>query len=345
MITAMNVSVVIPTYNRGERLGPTLDALLASDTSRLDAVEIIVVDDGSPEPVAPVVESRVACPPISLRCIRRPNAGPAAARNTGFRASRGEIVMFLDDDILCPPDLIRGHVQGHRLWPGSVIYGRCRHAEPEPVTPFFRFFDSLGHDHGRGLREEFVEVLTVASGHISAERTSFDSAKGVYCDDLDGAAEEFTLALRLRDRGIPVMLATHIVAVHNQSVDIESMCRQAYWHSMGCAEAVTKYPRTLDFPAVRDIIRVNGALAQGDSARQMLGKLLKRLLCVGHSRRALLRFIKVIEWIAPLDTLLAPLYKAALSSYMTMGIRDGLIAFRGPPGPAPRLQESRTSGS
>ena len=174
----MNVSVVIPTYNRGERLGPTLDALLASDTSRLDAVEIIVVDDGSPEPVAPVVESRVACPPISLRCIRRPNAGPAAARNTGFRASRGEIVMFLDDDILSPPDLVRGHVQGHRLWPGSVIYGRCRHAEPEPMTPFFRFFDSLGHDHGRGLREEFIQVPMVASGQISVERATFEPSKG-----------------------------------------------------------------------------------------------------------------------------------------------------------------------
>ncbi len=79
----MNVSVVIPTYNRGERLGPTLDALLASDTSGLDAVEIIVVDDGSPEPVAPVVESRVACPPISLRCIRR-MPGPPRPATPGF---------------------------------------------------------------------------------------------------------------------------------------------------------------------------------------------------------------------------------------------------------------------
>ncbi len=136
----MNVSVAIPTYNRGERLGPTLDALLASDTSGLDAVEIIVVDDGSPEPVAPVVESRVACPPISLRCVRQPNAGPAAARNTGFRASCGEIVLFVDDDILCPANLVRLHVESHRRIPGSVIFGRSPYTEPDPMTPFFPLF-------------------------------------------------------------------------------------------------------------------------------------------------------------------------------------------------------------
>ena len=78
-LSRVNVSVVIPTYGRGDRLGAILGALLASETRGLDAVEIIVVDDGSPEPVAPVVGGRVACPPVLLRCLRQPNAGPAAA--------------------------------------------------------------------------------------------------------------------------------------------------------------------------------------------------------------------------------------------------------------------------
>jgi glycosyltransferase involved in cell wall biosynthesis len=54
-LVPVNVSVVIPTYGRGDRLGATLDALLASDTSGLDAVDIIVVDDGSPKPIASVL--------------------------------------------------------------------------------------------------------------------------------------------------------------------------------------------------------------------------------------------------------------------------------------------------
>src|SRR5271157_3975951 len=321
----MNVSVIIPTYGRGERLGATLDALLASDTSGLDAVEIIVVDDGSPEPVAPVVESRVTCPPISLRCIQQRNAGPAAARNTGFRASRGEVVLFVDDDILCPPDLIRGHVGAHRLRPGSVIYGRCPFIEPEPMTPLFRYINSLGHDLGRGINEEFIQVRSVASGQISVERALFDVEQGVYRDDLaTPAAEEFELSLRLRDRGIPILLATRIVALHDHAVDIENMCRQAYKHSMGCAEAVVKYPGTLELLGFRDVIQVNRPLARGDSAGVALKKLAKRLLCARPLRFSLLRAIRTLEQIAPRETLLAPLYKAALSSHMTWGVRDGL---------------------
>jgi glycosyltransferase involved in cell wall biosynthesis len=61
------------------RLGAAPDALLKSDTGALNVIEVIVVNDGSPEPVAPIVEARAACRRISLRCIRQPSAGPAAA--------------------------------------------------------------------------------------------------------------------------------------------------------------------------------------------------------------------------------------------------------------------------
>src|SRR5437660_2530878 len=114
----MLLTLVIPTYNRGAALAATLDALLACDTTGLDEVEILVIDDGSPVSAAPVVDARPARPPFTLRCIRQENAGPAKARNTGFRASRGELVLFMDDDILPPPALLRQHVEAHRRRPG-----------------------------------------------------------------------------------------------------------------------------------------------------------------------------------------------------------------------------------
>ena len=338
----MGVSVIIPTYNRGTQLTAMLDSLLGCDTAGLEQVEIIVVDDGSPHPVAPLVESRTVRPPISLRAIRQKNSGPAAARNTGFRASRGEVVLFIDDDILCPPDLIRRHLEAHRSRPGSVIYGRYPYAEPEPMTPFFRYLDSLGHDLGKGSSEEFVEVPFIASGQISVERALFDAEQGVYRDDLARpAAEEFELTLRLRDRGIPILLATRIVAVHNRTVDIESMCRQAYGHSMGYAEVAVKYPRTLDLHCFREIIQANRPAGRGDSARMVLKKVVKRMLCVRPSRIGLLLAIRLLERIAPRDALLAPLYKAISSLYMTMGVRDGLVAYSEQQGPTAGLRASQ----
>ena len=171
----------------------------------------------------------VALPPPAECRARR-------GRNTGFRASRGEIVLFVDDDVLCPANLVRLHVEAHRRISGSVIFGRYPYAEPEPMTPFYRYLDSLGQDPAKDAVEEFVQAPIVASGQISLERIMFDAEQGVYRDDLaTPAAEEFELSLRLRDRGIPIFLATRIVALHHRAVDLESMCRQAYKHSVGCA--------------------------------------------------------------------------------------------------------------
>jgi glycosyltransferase involved in cell wall biosynthesis len=71
------------------------------------------------------VNARQPPPGFTLKCVRQENAGPAAARNLGFTASRGDIVIFIDDDILVPPELVRQHVEAHELNPGSVIFGLC----------------------------------------------------------------------------------------------------------------------------------------------------------------------------------------------------------------------------
>src|SRR5262249_771856 len=107
----MQVTVVVPSYNRGDALAPTLDAILGSDLKSVGEIEVIVVDDGSPVPAKSVVDSRIVPQGVSLRCIRQDNAGPAAARNAGFREARGEVVLFVDDDILLPASGIRDHLR------------------------------------------------------------------------------------------------------------------------------------------------------------------------------------------------------------------------------------------
>lgn len=91
------ISVIIPAYNREKLLPQTLRSLLAPT---VPALEIIVVDDGASDGTAEVAES--FGPPI--RVIRQKNAGPAAARNRGFRESRGEFIHFFDSDDLALPN-------------------------------------------------------------------------------------------------------------------------------------------------------------------------------------------------------------------------------------------------
>jgi GT2 family glycosyltransferase len=120
----MCVSVVVPTYRRPRQLQACLEALATQDIQ--ENWEVVVVDDGSPEPPLPAVESLVAAHGWQL--IRQANAGPSAARNRGVREARGEFVAFTDDDCLPEPawlaKLLReAWVRPHALVGGTTVNG------------------------------------------------------------------------------------------------------------------------------------------------------------------------------------------------------------------------------
>lgn len=87
------ISVVMPAFNAEAYI---VDAIASVRSQRVDAMEIIVVDDGSTDRTCAIVESMG--PPVRL--LRQENRGPAAARNAGLRAARGEFIAFLDADDL-----------------------------------------------------------------------------------------------------------------------------------------------------------------------------------------------------------------------------------------------------
>lgn len=96
------VSVVIPNYNGGLWIDETLRSVRAQTHADL---EILVVDDGSIDDSAAIVERHVATDP-RVRLIRQANAGVAAARNNGWRQARADLIAFVDSDDLWTPDKI-----------------------------------------------------------------------------------------------------------------------------------------------------------------------------------------------------------------------------------------------
>src|SRR5262249_42883876 len=92
------LSIIVPAYGRPERLRVLLGQLLRQDLPP-HRYEVIIVDDGSAEPLAPVLEPIVAGSPVSIRCLAKPNGGPASARNHGALFARGEYLLFVDDDL------------------------------------------------------------------------------------------------------------------------------------------------------------------------------------------------------------------------------------------------------
>ena len=90
------VSVIIPTYGRNEHLPRALDSI---NNQTYSAIETIVVDDGSPRPVAETIDESTIADIESIRFIRHnQNLGANVARNRGISDSTGKYIAFLDDD-------------------------------------------------------------------------------------------------------------------------------------------------------------------------------------------------------------------------------------------------------
>ena len=96
------VSVIIPCYEQAHFLPDAIESALGQTHRK---VEVIVVDDGSPDTTAEVVTRYPG-----VRCVRQENRGVAEARNAGFRASGGEYVLFLDADDRLTPNAVEAHL-------------------------------------------------------------------------------------------------------------------------------------------------------------------------------------------------------------------------------------------
>lgn len=132
----MKASVIIPHHDRIEHLHKVLDAIL-DQSIRNDDYEVIVVDDGSSKPVEQFIPSRVTL-------IQAPHLGAAAARNRGLCVAKGEIVIFIDCDIIVDHFFVENHCRFHDQNPNTVGLGFRKH------------LDSLGNIRGKDTREKLL---------------------------------------------------------------------------------------------------------------------------------------------------------------------------------------------
>jgi glycosyltransferase involved in cell wall biosynthesis len=115
----MEVSVVVPTFNRLETLRTVLPRLLDQSLGP-EAYEIIVADSASTDGTADFIDA-LAGDGARLRRITGAFGGRAAARNAGIAASRAPVVLFTDADIIPSHDLVERHAERHRASRGARL--------------------------------------------------------------------------------------------------------------------------------------------------------------------------------------------------------------------------------
>ncbi len=194
------ITVQLCTYNRRALIGHVLGALFRQDLDP-DDYEIVLVDDGSNDGTYEDVVGSLR-PPCAFYLVRQSNAGLAHGRNVGIERARGEIILFMDDDVLATPGLLSAHVRFHRSLPNSICRGVAINVESFDALPAPNY--SL-----RNYSGAYFWTTNVSVPLAIVERAGcFDERFREY------GWEDLELGFRLRRMGIPSLLARDAVVYH-----------------------------------------------------------------------------------------------------------------------------------
>lgn len=170
------ITVVIPLYNKADCIATALDSVLIQTYQDF---EVIVVDDGSTDDGAAVVE-QYADPRIRL--IRQENAGVSAARNKGISEARGEYVAFLDADDEWMPEFLAEIVALQQEFPDckaqATTYVQCQNGEKKNII-----LNKLPFSGDHGVLTNYFEVAThsnppIWTGGVCIERALLQDLGG-----------------------------------------------------------------------------------------------------------------------------------------------------------------------
>ena len=211
-VDTLRLSVIIAVYNRRDSVRALL-AQLATQSLPATQFEVLLVDDGSVEPVAEVVTP--AEYPFALTVLRQENAGPAAARHRGIVASRAPLVLSLDDDMRVGPAFLAAHLAAHEdaVTP-RVVLGRLRPPTGARLHLVERYqLAQLDRLAQRAATDPtVVRGGHVYSGNVSFPRTLYDAVGGF--DRTLRLSEDAELGIRFEAAGATIRLEDEAWAEH-----------------------------------------------------------------------------------------------------------------------------------
>jgi cellulose synthase/poly-beta-1,6-N-acetylglucosamine synthase-like glycosyltransferase/peptidoglycan/xylan/chitin deacetylase (PgdA/CDA1 family) len=230
---APSVSVVVPAFNEAVVIERAVRSFVASDYPEL---EVVVVDDGSVDGTAELVEGMGL---EAVRVIRQANAGKAAALNRGIAAAANEVIVMVDADTVFEPQALRrvvaplaasevGAVSGNtKVGNRGGLLGRWQHIEYV-----------IGFNLDRRLFD-VLRCMTTVPGAIGAfRREALADVGEVSADTL---AEDTDLTLALGRAGWDVVYAEEARAWTEAPASLSALWRQRYRWSYGTMQAVWKH--------------------------------------------------------------------------------------------------------
>lgn len=253
MSSDFEISIVMPTHNRGEQLVRVLEGY-AREAKTAPPFEILICDDASTDDTPARVCAFAATVSFPVRYLHQEKKGPGAARNMGARAASAPIVLFTDDDCIPEPGIIERHLE--HTTKGVATVGQIVWHPDLDITPFMRFlcpgvmfnFDSVT-DRNNAPYDTFY------TANASVSRFDFDCVGGF--DEVFPAAafEDTELAYRMHQAGVRFVYEPAATVLHLHTLTLEKALARAVVSGRSAAYAVCKHPELAlsgDIALVRD---------------------------------------------------------------------------------------------
>jgi glycosyltransferase involved in cell wall biosynthesis len=184
--------------------------------------EVVVVDDGSTVPASDELSASEF--PFALRIVRQDNAGPARARNRGIEETRGELVLFLDDDVEPLPALVEEHLRSHAAEStDAVIIGPLR-SLPHYAQPWVAWEQAkVEQQYEAMITGKMVPTFRQFwTGNASLPRAHLVALGGFDTTYLRG--EDVELGARLHGRGLVFRFNPRAGGLHHAERSLDSWC-------------------------------------------------------------------------------------------------------------------------
>ena len=235
-------SVIIPTYRRRDLVAANVATLTRQEFD--GGFEVIVVVDGSTDGTAEAL--RALKVPFPLMVAEQPNRGSAAARNHGATLARGELLLFLDDDMEAHPKLLAEHDHSHRAGAASVM----GHIPAHPETTAGLLAEGVkkwAEDRAKRLSEPGAQLSLedMLTGQLSVNRALFERLSGFdtrFRQQVTSGNADTDFGCRLLNSGCRVVFNPQAISWQKYIVAPGQYLRQ--WHEVGRADVrfVRKHP-------------------------------------------------------------------------------------------------------
>ncbi|TVQ45340.1 MAG: glycosyltransferase [Gloeocapsa sp. DLM2.Bin57] len=221
-------SIIIPTYSRPQSIAACLQSLTGLNYPR-DDFEVIVVDDGSPMDLEPVVNPYGD--QLHLRLIKQANSGPAKARNAGAEVAKGCFLVFTDDDCEALPDWLNAFAAGFAGTPDSLLGGHTLN----------KLTDNLYSEASQLLIDYLYQYYNVetetplffASNNIALPREIFEKMGGFNINFPLAAGEDREFCDRALQLGYTLRYIPEAEIAHSHYLTLAKFWRQHFNYGRG----------------------------------------------------------------------------------------------------------------